>query len=234
MDGRTAPWWQPLAAAARRNLVPGLALQAIALALVLAYYLAPATRPAFDAVARLKLDGGYLFAAIATAIAAGLVPWLIEAARGDIPRRLLAVDLTYVLGVWAWRGAEVDAFYRFQGWLFGTGTDAATIACKVALDMLVYAPLWAQPILVACFRLREHGYRFAEFRAAWRWRPFVHQVFIVQASGWVVWVPTVCIVYSLPAPLQFPLFAVMVCFWSLLLATLVERETKREAMNDER
>ncbi len=229
MDGRTAPWWQPLAAAARRNLVPGLALQAIALGLVLAYSLAPSTRPAFDAVARLKVESGYLFAAIATAIAAGLVPWTIEAARGDVPKRLLAVDLLFVLAVWAYRGVEIDAFYRAQGWLFGNGTDVATIACKVALDMLAYSPLWAQPTIVAAFRLREHSYRFAEVRAGWTWRGFLHQVLVVQASGWVVWVPTVCIVYSLPAPLQFPLFAVMVCFWSLLLATLVERSEKPAA-----
>lgn len=216
-------WWTPLVAAARRNLIPGLVLQALALALVLAYYLVPATRPTFETVAHAKAAGGYFASTLSAAIAAGLIPWLVDAVRGQVlPGRRLG-DCTFVVLLWAWRGAEVDAFYRFQSWLWGSGTDAGTIACKVALDMLVYAPLWAQPVLVAAYRLRERHYDLTLYRRTWSWSALVRQVVVVQASGWVVWVPAVSIIYALPSDLQFPLFAVVVCFWSLLLATLSKR-----------
>jgi hypothetical protein len=39
-------------------------------------------------------------------------------------------------------------------------------------------------------------------------------------SIWAVWIPTVSIVYSLPLALQFPLFNIVLCFWSLMLTTL--------------
>jgi hypothetical protein len=216
-------WCSPLAAAARRNLIPGLVLQALALALVLAYYLIPATRSTFETVAQAKVAGGYCASGLSAAIAAGLIPWLVEAARGTIPPGRRLGDCTFVVLLWAWRGAEVDAFYRFQGWLWGTGTDVGTIACKVALDMLVYAPLWAQPILVAAYRVREQQYDLAAYRRTWTWSAFARQILTVQASGWAVWIPAVSIIYALPGDLQFPLFAVMVCFWSLLLATLSAR-----------
>ena len=112
---------------------------------------------------------------------------------------------------------------RGQAWLFGSGHDFATVASKVALDMLVYAPLWAQPGLVVLYDIRKHDFDLGAFRRQWSWRGFVKKVALVQTSGWIVWMPTVCIVYSLPSPLQFPLFAIMVCFWSLLLVALTAR-----------
>lgn len=221
----TAPtaWWAPLLLAARRNLIPGLLLQAIAIVLVCTYYLVPASRPTFESIAKAKVAGGYLASALTTAVAAGLIPWLVDAWRGGPHARRGLADCLYILGVWAWRGAEVDAMYHFQGWLWGTGTDAGTIACKVAFDMLLYAPLWSQPVLVASYRLREQDYDLAAFRRTWSWSAFARQVLLVQASGWTVWIPAVSIIYSLPPDLQFPLFAVMVCFWSLLLAALTAK-----------
>ena len=219
----SSTWWSPLATAARRNLVPGLVLQAVALALVVTYYSVPAARPTFEAVAHAKAAGGYLASAIVAALAAGLIPWLVELARGGIPAGRRFGDCCFILGVWLWRGAEVDAFYRFQGWFWGTGNDVGTIACKVATDMLLYAPLWAQPILVASYRVRECDYDLTAYHRTWSWAAFVRQVVTVQASGWVVWIPIVSIVYSLPPDLQFPLFAVAVCFWSLLLTTLSKK-----------
>ena len=40
----------------------------------------------------------------------------------------------------------------------------------------------------------------------------------IQISAWIVWVPAVLIIYSLPANLQIPLFNLVLCFFSLVLA----------------
>lgn len=218
-----AGWIAPLAQAARRNLVPGLCLQAVAVAIILAYYRLPAARGIFESIAAAKAGGGFLFSALSTAVAAGVIPWMVDAWRGRIPRRLLRLDLLFVTLLWAWRGSEVDLFYRCQAMLFGAGADAGTILRKVAFDMLLYAPLWAQPIQVTCYRLRDAGYDVAAFRAAWGWGDFARQVWTVQIGGWMVWIPAVAIIYSLPSDLQIALFAVMICFWSLLLAAITGR-----------
>lgn len=222
-------WWTPLATAARRNLVPGLILQAIALVLVGTYYFVPAAHGPFDTVARWKVDGGYFFAAISTALAAGFIPWLIDRLRGTSSARYPYIDGLFVCAIWAYRGAEIDAFYHLQAWLFGSGHDVGTVACKVAFDMFAYAPLWAQPTMVALYVLRKYDFNISALRRDWYWPRFVREVLVIQTSGWIVWIPTVCIVYSLPSPLQFPLFAIMVCFWSLLLVALTEKPTKTQA-----
>lgn len=206
-------------------------LQSIALLLVGTYYFVPAAHEPFETVARWKVGGGFFFSAISTALAAGLIPWVIDRARGTSTARYPYFDGLFACSIWAYRGAEIDAFYRGQAWLFGSGHDVGTIACKVALDMLVYAPLWAQPTMVAMYDLRKYDFDVAAVRRHWSWRGFVQQVALIQTSGWIVWIPTVCIVYSLPSALQFPLFAIMVCFWSLLLVALTEKTAARAQTN---
>jgi len=45
----------------------------------------------------------------------------------------------------------------------------------------------------------------------------------VLVANWLVWIPTLALVYSLPPALQFPLFSVVMCF-SILIITLLARE----------
>jgi uncharacterized membrane protein YccC len=42
-------------------------------------------------------------------------------------------------------------------------------------------------------------------------------------ATWVVWVPLMAIIYSLPYPLQFPLFSLALTFWVLLLTYMTNR-----------
>src|SRR5690349_12615704 len=60
--------WRQSLAAARANFLPGLALQAAALALVLAYYFHPAAHAALDALAEQKLRHGWRFSLVSTAL----------------------------------------------------------------------------------------------------------------------------------------------------------------------
>ena len=42
----------------------------------------------------------------------------------------------------------------------------------------------------------------------------------VQVACWTVWIPAVTIIYSLPAELQVPMFNLVLCFYTLVLAVL--------------
>jgi hypothetical protein len=48
-------------------------------------------------------------------------------------------------------------------------------------------------------------------------------------AAWMVWTPTVCLVYSLPSGLQVPIFNVVLCFWVLLVAVVAGRRQTSEA-----
>jgi hypothetical protein len=122
---------------------------------------------------------------------------------------------------WAWRGMEIDLFYRIQGALFGNGNDVRTLATKLAVDQFVYSALWAIPCYVLFMRWLDLG-SWARVRKSiddsfWR-RTYLPVLF----TNWLVWIPAVTLVYSLPAALQFPLFSIVLSFYVLLVTVLVK------------
>jgi len=44
--------------------------------------------------------------------------------------------------------------------------------------------------------------------------------------AWLVWTPALVVVYSLPPGLQFPVAAIIQCFWALILVVLTDKGRK--------
>lgn len=209
----------------RCNLRPGMVLWAFGLLLVGAYYFLPATRPVFAWIAQCKQRGGFLFSAVSTALWGGLLPFAYMAATRQIPRRqYLSHGLFYTL-FWAFKGIEVDALYRLQGWMFGNTPCIQTIVKKVIVDQFVYNPLWAAPSLVILYAWKDGGFHMRALRASFHRTTFTFTTPLVLFSTWAVWVPTVAIIYSLPPLLQVPLFNVILCFWALMLHVLARHSS---------
>jgi len=208
------PCWQGM----RFNLRPALVLQVFALAIVAGYFWSPQVRSVLDVVGALKLRYGYGYSAVATCVFGGLIPYLVLTLAGRIPREQRLAELAFYLLLWFWKGVEVDALYRAQGIWFGEAADAGTIAIKTIVDQFGYVPLWAAPSQVLLFTWKDAGFTLMGMRAAFRRQSFLQRVLVVVFSTWVVWIPGVAIVYSLPSALQLPLFNLVLCFWCLLMS----------------
>jgi hypothetical protein len=205
-------------AALRANLLPGIGLWTVALAVVLAFYLVPACRPAFTAISGWKADGGFLFSAVANALAGGLLPWVIARLLG---RRTGGGDLVFLMGLCAYRAVEVDALYRMQAVWFGDGHDAGTVALKVAVDQLLYSALWSSTTSIVLLAWKDAGYGLAGLRTALSWRTVGGSWWPLVAANWLVWTPTCTLVYCLPGDLQIPLFCLASAFWMLVLVVIL-------------
>lgn len=214
----------PLRRGVRANLVPGMILQVFALGLLLGYYFVPSLRAPFDAVGSWKQQGGYLFSALSTAIFGGLIPFFVLWSAGLIERRAALRTLLFYVGFWLWKGVEVDAFYRAQAALFGNGSDAAVLLPKVFVDQFIYNPLWAAPTQAIFFLWKDSDFELGILKAKLVEQALTVRIVIILVSTWVVWIPAVAIIYSLPNALQVPLFNLVLCFWSLLLSFLSREE----------
>jgi hypothetical protein len=214
----------------RSNLVPGLVLQACALLILLGYVLVPSVHMLLDGVGALKSRFGYLYSAPSAAIFGGVIPFLVLLASRQVPKGRGWADFAFYVGFWAWKGVEVDALYRLQSLLFGDGTDFGTIAAKATVDQFVYNPLWAGPTQVVFFLWKDAGFSWAGFRGGLRQESLLHRVVVVLFSTWIVWLPTVAIVYSLPNVLQLPLSNLVLCFWCLLLSFISRRSAAEHAV----
>lgn len=224
----TAPW-----AAGRQSLrallVPGLLLQAVALSLVLAYYFLPASASLFATLARWQSAGGFAFSAASTVLCGSLLPFLFLRLHPDTRDAHPWPHLVFFVCYWAWKGAEVDLWYRTLAWLHGDGHGVTTIVRKVLSDQFGYNPLYATPVSSLCFAWKDAGFRWAPVAAdlrAGRW--YFRRVLPVLLTMWFIWIPVVTCVYALPSPLQMPLFNIVLCFWSMLFAHLTGRQNHRE------
>jgi len=207
--------WSQALRAIRTNALPGLVLWLIAAAVVALYYGVPAAQPVFSAVAQAKTDGGFVFSIVATAVFAGLIPYLVN--RGPVS------TLVFLVFFWGYRGFEVDLLYRFQAWMFGSEPTVTTIVAKVAFDLFVYNVIWAAGLQLAGYAWKDGGYRWSALRGFWGRTFWTQRLPTALLSTWTVWLPVVALIYSLPGPLQIPLFNLAACFWSLVVASLTRK-----------
>lgn len=211
-----------IAAVFRENRVPCIALNIIVITLVGSYYQVPAIAEVWEAVGAFKLKWAYAFSLGSTIFAAALLPSLVQLVMGTLPPegRWKRVGLLSLF--WGYRGMEIDWFYQVQGWLFGTGNDAATLIKKVAVDQFVMSPLWFVPTVLIAMRWVDMGGSWARTRASLTREFWTRTCPTVMVTNWLVWIPTLALVYSLPPALQFPLFSVVMCFF-ILIVTLLAR-----------
>ncbi len=215
-----------IAAVFRENRVPCLALNVIVITLVGSYYQVPAVAAVWEAVGAFKLKWAYAFSLGSTIFAAALLPSLVQLMMGTLPPegRWKRVGLLSLF--WGYRGMEIDWFYQVQGWLFGTGNDATTLLKKVTLDQFVMSPLWFVPTVLIAMRWVDMGGSWARTRASLTREFWMRTCPTVMVTNWLVWIPTLALVYSLPPALQFPLFSVVMCFF-ILIVTLLARGDQR-------
>ena len=201
----------------KKNILPALVLQSVALCIVLAYYFIDTTEVIFFTIAALKTEYGFIFSAISTALFGGLIPFIYLLATRQIPKKATIKELLFYLLLWAWKGIEVDAFYRLQGIIFGYNPNFTTILQKTIVDQFVYTPLWAAPSLTILFLWKDGGFSFSLLKEKLNKKLLTFKIPSVIFSTWIVWIPAVSIIYCLPLVLQVPMFNLIICFWVLLL-----------------
>lgn len=224
------PVWRAGLRGARANLAPGLALQVAAVALVLAYYRWPAAEAALRGVTEWRGHFGVLFPIGITALFGGLIPFLYLRAQAATRAAHPWSDLWFFLTYWAYRGFEIDLFYRVLARVVGTGHDVGTLAAKVALDQFVYCSLVAVPVMVLTFGWRAEGYSWARLMARFRGRFWRHEVLPLYIANCAIWIPAVTAIYALPLPLQLPLCNVVLCFYTLLVAHFSAHQARAHAV----
>jgi hypothetical protein len=214
-------------AAAKANVLPALVLQCFALAVVLGYYFLPPFHSALQSLAGLKARGGFLYSALSTSLFGGLLPFLYLRLNPGTKAGTLWSFLPFYILYWAYRGVEIDALYRLQSVMFGSGASAAVIIPKVAFDQFVYNPVIAGPGQLLAYGWMNSGYDFAYFRGIdWK-RFFSERLVTALVSTWGVWIPMVTIIYCLPSDLQIPLFSIVLCFWVLILTAITGKASAR-------
>ncbi|WP_148618695.1 Mpv17/PMP22 family protein [Mariniblastus fucicola] len=213
--------------AAWQNRWPGAALWLFGVALIAGYYWFEPIRSGLERIGEVKTRYGILFGIVSTAIFGGLIPSILRVAVDrKVPQAFWGLLIANVI-FWAFKGAEIDLFYRFQAWMFGDDSSVKTIASKVSFDALRYGPLMGLLNCVLFYIWQDNGYSFSQTRTALGRNWYVRKVLPALISNWCVWLPSAIMIYSLPLALQLPVQNLILCFWVLVLVfftTTIEDE----------
>ena len=212
----------------KANLLPGIILQVFALALVAGYYNLESINSFCAKVADLKVEHGFLFSGLSTALFGGVIPFIFLILMKKAPSALIISHGIFFFIFGFIKGMEVDLLYRCQALMFGTETTAPVIVKKVLFDQFVYNMFYAAGMMTLCYLWKDSGFSFKKFRENCSKEVFTLTIPSVLFSTWIVWIPATAIIYSLPAPLQIPLFNIVLCFFVLLVSFLCKTEEKEE------
>lgn len=218
--------------AAKANLLPAMFLWAVAGAIILAYYKHEPTQGVLDRLAELKTHWGYAFSAISTGIIGGLWPLVFQRVGRGCGLRGFHIEswwsLPFMAGFWAYRGVEIDALYRLQGLMFGTQPTAWVLIRKTAVDQCLYVTIWAIPTMVAAYLWKDCGYSLRRTVRTLGRGWYLRRCVPILLANWVVWIPAVVVIYSLPPGLQMPVMNINLCLFVLLVMFLTHDDREIE------
>ena len=211
-------------AATKQIIVPGIILWIIALGILIGYYQIPAFMKLLGFIADLKARYNYLYAMIATALFGGIIPYAYLRIRRSTRHMAPLSHLPFATFYWAYKGAEINFLYTLLASLFGTNNHPSTIIAKVCIDQFVYNPFFNIPFTIVLYTWKEMDFDFKKTKSQLTWLFIKNRFISIAFSTWMVWIPTVAMVYALPALLQVPFFNVILCFWVLLLSILTSQK----------
>ena len=211
--------------AARANAIPALIIQAIMLALLIAYYTSDTVSSALTQLAEFKRTHGLAFVIVASIAAGAVIPelFLILFFQRGRPNSRNLRNLLFTIPVWGFDGSLVDLLYRTEATWFGDVVTFPVVLAKICVDQFGYNPFFAAPFGVLTYEWKNSGISLHPVRDLFTWKHYRDKIIPTLVATWAVWIPLMAIIYSLPLALQFPLFGLALSFWVLLLTYMTNR-----------
>src|SRR5438477_3308986 len=211
--------------AARANAKPALIVQAIMLMLAIAFYTNSSVADALRNLAEFKRAHGVTFVVCASVFAGAILPeiFLVLFFQRGRPRIANLRNLAFTIPVWGFDGSLVDLMYRAEAYWLGDVATFPVVLAKICLDQFGYNIFFAAPFGVLTYEWKNNGISLQPVRDLFTWRHYRDKIIPTLLATWAVWIPLMAIIYSLPLALQFPLFALALSFWVLLLTYMTNR-----------
>jgi hypothetical protein len=227
VNNSSAPPKPSLRRAFAINFFPALLLWCLASLLLGGYYCVAPFHAALNELAEIKLRFGLLFVMPAQVFAAAILPLFLQKLQsggGKANNKNGAPQILFLMLYWAFQGALTNKFYDVQAQIFGDVPTITAILCKTAVDMLIYTLFICMPLLVLSYALKDNGFSWQSTRRALGRNWFVTRAVPLYYAALLVWCPTVLVLYALPLALQFPVQAIVQCFWGLIIMFMTRRQ----------
>lgn len=185
------------------------------------FYTINDVKNAFEHIGELKNTGGYLFSGISTMIFGGIIPYLITL----IKEKFSYKDLLFILIYWFVVGIVSDLLYSCMNLIFGTSNDVKTVVKKVLVDQFVWNPVLGVHTMIIPYYWRDVIYSCSKLKKLFS-KIYIYKFVSTMMAVWIVWIPCVSAIYSMPSNLQIPLFNIVILFYSIILQSLSSKTSE--------
>jgi hypothetical protein len=203
-----------------------LLLQVAMGCLVAIYYCWPTGAAVLSAYAGWQHQGGIIAGGLATGLAGGVLSecsLVYFQNRGRWSAHHVE-HMGFKFVFFSISGAIVYVFYAHQAIWFGSGNSWPVLLKKIFVDQFIFSFFWSNPfnaVATRWYALRYSGSKL--------WRELdldfiAHRILPVTITGWMFWIPGVFLIYSMPVPLQVPLFIFATAIWGILLPAVAKQE----------
>ena len=145
--------------ATRANAKPALIIQAIMLALAIAFYTNANVAEALRRLAEFKREHGLIFVIVASVLAGAVIPeiFLILFFQRGRPQTGNLRNLAFTIPVWSFDGSLVDLLYRSEAHWLGDVATAPVVLGKILIDQFGYNVFFAAPFGVLTYEWKNSG-----------------------------------------------------------------------------
>jgi hypothetical protein len=193
-----------------QNIKAIIFLQLLSIIILILYYSNKDFNILLNQLKFIKEKYGILAVMITTSISGGIFPEILNKIFKKnyivLPKRLLLISL-----FWLYKGFEINLFYTFLSKIVNTNNIVYNVIIKVAIDEFLYTPLWAVPSMIFYYSLSEKfslNYFFESLKANY---------LLILILNWLIWIPAVSLIYSLPLALQMPIQNIILVIWTILI-----------------
>src|SRR5437899_9358894 len=205
--------------AARANAKPALIIQAIMLALAIAFYTNSSVADALRNLAEFKRAHGLMFVVCASVFAGAILPeiFLVLFFQRGRPQIGNLRNLAFTIPVWGFDGSLVDLLYRTEANWLGDVATVPIVLGKIFIDQFGYNVLFAAPFGVLTYEWKNSGISIRPIRDLFTWPHYRDNIFPTLLARLAPCVTLVAPFLSLPLAFQYTLFALDLSFWVILL-----------------
>lgn len=193
------------------------------MAILVAFYYCSST--GMDLLSRFgawQHQGGVLVAALASALAGGLLSEasVVYVQQGGRWTRANLENAAFKLCLFCLSGAVVYEFYVLQAFWFGDSPSWRSVVPKVLVDQLGFTVIWSIPTQTILTRWHVLHFSTSRLLQELRGNFIMDRMLPVLVMNWMLWIPGVIFIYSMPQNLQMPLAIFANAIWSLLLSAV--------------
>lgn len=214
----------------KQNLIPSLCLQVFALAIAVSYFYWPNSQLVFTIIGDLKRQYGVLFAIVSTAVFGGFIPVSVLCYRQQLAKPVIRHFIFYIV-LWGAMGALINWFYHFQSVIFGLESTFLVVVLKTLVDQFIFSVFITCPVLTFLYLWRDCNYRLVKTQSSLNREFFRRKIPLTIVTNWLIWLPAVSLIYTLPIELQIPFFNLVLCFFVLILTFINTDATKTVALS---